>query len=322
MKHRLLLTWGAVLMIGLATACSGAQQATSAPSPTPAGTPTPAPPGVTGNPIQILLRPSAALDAAALDEAAQALTTALSAYTAVALQVQPVARYAEALALLCDPTDLQWSIAWLDGLSYAAAAEQNCGIPTLQVKRDTQREVTTGASGQVILSRSLGTAEPGALVGRTFCRISSTDFYSWLLPVIALRVRNTDLWRAPSEIVDYADVPTLIQAVADGDCAAAGISEDAFTEYEIDDAVREEVQVALTTLPFPFDILMFPIEVDLGVRLELTEAFMQIAQDPATVELLRVLLNQETLLPAQPNDFIELTDFLGSTGLNLAQLGN
>lgn len=321
MNRRWLLVWGSALILLLAAACGGAQQATVAPSPTPAGTPTPAPPGMAGNPLRILLRPSADLDSTALQEAATALTSALSAHTAVDIQVLPVERYAEALALLCSPTDRIWAVAWLDGLSYAAAASQNCGIPTLQVRRDTQREVETGASGQLILSGSLGTGEPGAITGRTFCRISSVDFYSWLLPVVALRARNLDLWRAPSEIVDYPDVPALIGAVADGDCAAAGIAEDAFEQYQIEDAVRENVRVALTTVPFPFAVLMFPIEVDLGVRLELTEAFMRVAEDETTAGTLRTLLLQDTLVAAQPSDFTDFLDYLNTAGLDLAQLG-
>jgi hypothetical protein len=100
------------------------------------------------------------------------------------------------------------------------------------VKRDTRREVETGASGQIIINRSLGSTELSAIEGRTFCRLGSDDFYSWLLPLLVLKTEGIDLLTETEAVVDYEDIPALITAVSEGECDAAGIPEDALTAYE------------------------------------------------------------------------------------------
>jgi ABC-type phosphate/phosphonate transport system substrate-binding protein len=302
---------------------SGIRTATPISTPLPV-VPTAIPPGVEGNPIRIVIRPVNTLTREERDAAVDVLTTLIKDKTKLDIEVVTVIRYAEALAALCESGSGQVSAAWLDGVTYTAALAQNCGIPTLQVRRDTNRENDTGEAGQIIVNGDLGSTELSLVTGRTFCRIGYDDFYSWLLPVLVARSQRIDLLSVPSDVVDYEDVPSLVKAVADGDCAAAGISEDAFTRYEdeLTEVVREGIRISVTSIAFPYDILMYPIEVQLGVRLSLNDALVEIAEDAETSEILRTLLGQDELAEVEPNDLAALTEFMNSTGFDFAQMGN
>ena len=137
-------------------------------------------------------------------------------------------------------------------------------------------------------------------------------------------IGTVEIVSAPSDVVDYEDVPSLVKAVASGDCAAAGISEDAFTRYEdeLTETVREGVRISVTSIPFPYDILMYPIEVQLGVRLSLNDALVEIAENAETSETMRSLLGQDELVSIEPGDLAALTEFMTSTGYDFAQMGN
>jgi ABC-type phosphate/phosphonate transport system substrate-binding protein len=321
-----------VLCVALIAACRPRdvqqQQRFLAATPTPLSTPlpvvpTPIPPGAEGNPLWMVVRPIDSSGAADTESAAKALTDMIKQKTSLSVQVVTVNRYAEALAALCGSGKGQVAIAWLDGITYAAANAQNCGLPVLQVKRDTKREVETGASGQIIVSRTLGTGDIGALNGRTFCRLNVSDFYSWLLPSLVLKTKGIDVLRDVQSVSDYRDVPALVKAVASGDCAGAGVSEDVFTQYADQLAdVKDQVRVVDTTPSFPYDILLFPLEVQLGVRLTLTDTLMDIASNPDTAGSLRTLLGQDSLSRVQPDDFNDLQKFMSDTGLDFTQLGN
>ncbi|HIO13576.1 MAG TPA: hypothetical protein EYN15_00070 [Chromatiales bacterium] len=252
---------GGLLLVGLLAACrrQGAGQGnTIRPSdtPTPISTPLPAVPtaipvGTEGNPVQIVFRPVGS-PLAARNITAR-LETVILEEAGLAVEVTLVERYAEALAALCDSGGGQVSVAWLDGPTYTAASAQNCGTPALQVERGRGSNASAGSAAQIIAKRRMGFNTVSQLNADDFCRLGFGDFFSWFAPSLVLTVNGVDPLRDLGSVTDYEDFPTLITAVADGDCDAAGVPENAFDEFEndLDDDVRDKIDVLATTVEFP-----------------------------------------------------------------------
>ena len=80
--------------------------------------------------------------------------------------------------------------------------------------------------------------------------------------------------------------------MVDGDCAATGISQSAF------DALGNipEITVVATTVELPHAILVYPMEIGLGVRLKLAEELPALADDPLENRPLRLLLGQAQIV--------------------------
>ncbi len=317
-----------IVIVILLAACrrqQAAQQSSAreAATPTPISTPLPAIPTAIPvgqsdeNPLQMVIAPFEPL-AAARNVAAR-FQSALEAESGLIVEVVLVERTAEALAALCDSSSGQVSVAWLDGVGYMAATEQNCGQPTLQVERGRGRDATTGLAGQLIANHDLGISAVSQLSGDNFCRLGYEDFYGWLVPSLLFEANGVNPLSDLDSISDYEELPELLEAVADGDCDAAGIPEGALDDA---DDVRDEIDVVETTVPFPHAILMYPIEAPLGIRLTLTDALVAMAQADDSADLMRTFLGQDALERANADDFIEFRNFMDSTGLNFAQLGS
>lgn len=321
-RHYRIVVLGLLVLL-IAAACRPTQQPTRPPATaTPSGPPTPIPAGADGNPLRVLLRPPSPLSDTDAQTFATQIDDAVNQKTGLFIQIVPIKSYGEALGALCDNSSAL-SMAWLDGVTYIAAVAQKCGLPALQVKRDTKREVETGASGQIILSKKLGNnVDVRAIKGRAFCRLNVDDFYTWLLPALVMKANNIDPFHDLKSVTDYPDVPALVKAVANADCDAAGVSEDMLSQYADQIAGdKDNIRVVLTTPPFPYGILTYPFDLQLGVRLALNQAFLDIANDADTGAALKALLGQDSLVPVNPADYDELTAFLNSTGYNFVQLG-
>ena len=141
---------------------------------------------------------------------------------------------------------------------------------------------------------------------------------AWLLPSLVLQTRAIDLERAAAEVRDYANPGALLRAVANGTCAAAGVSR---ADYDAL-APLNGVTVIAETVDMPYGVLMVPLEVGLGVRLALAEHLPALAAHPRAGRALHLLLGQAALVPIEPGDLAELDAFMQSTGLDFAQLGD
>jgi ABC-type phosphate/phosphonate transport system substrate-binding protein len=282
-----------------------------------------------------------------------ALESELFRRTNLVIDIQTVARTSEALRTLCAVNETP-AAAWLDALTYAAAQAQNCGQAYLQVARDTAQEdvvsssteeaaataeiiptdeilpteeaqatdeplpsnFLTGQSGAIVVNREIGATDLNVVEGRTFCRIDIRDFYSWLLPTLMFDAAGVDLTAGDVTIVEYDENGTMLEAVAAGDCTMAGVSQSV-----VDEGLPEGVQVAQTSVNFPFEVLVYPLEMDSGTRQTINNALLEISDDRQTAPLLTPLFGRAALLPASSEDFNELNDFLASTGLDFGQLG-
>lgn len=175
-----------------------------------------------------------------------------------------------------------------------------------------------GSPAVIVANADLGTTDASLVSGRTFCRLDHRDFYSWLLPSLVLQTRAIDLERAAAEVRDYANPGALLRAVANGTCAAAGVSR---ADYDAL-APLNGVTVIAETVDMPYGVLMVPLEVGLGVRLALAEHLPALAAHPRAGRALHLLLGQAALVPVEPGDLAELDAFMQSTGLDFAQLGD
>jgi ABC-type phosphate/phosphonate transport system substrate-binding protein len=324
----MLALWAAVFFLAAGCRRLGAEvQATLQPTLTitPRSTALPSlatavPLGEADNPLQMIIHPEGGIKA--VQGSATDFEDAVKNESGLIIQVKLVERYAEALAALCDSSGGTIAVAWLDGLSYTAALAQNCGQPLMQVKRGSGSNASTGQAVSIIIKKDANISSVSALKNKTFCRIGYNDSSSWLLPSLILQAHSVDPLSLKA-VNDYADVPKLVEAVAGGDCDAAGIAADALKLFasDIGDAA-DKVKTLETSIDFPYAILVVPIEVPLGMRLSLTNTLTKLAQNSATAVKMRALLGQNALIAASGDDFTELADFMASTGLNFAQLGN
>jgi ABC-type phosphate/phosphonate transport system substrate-binding protein len=184
-------------------------------------------------------------------------------------------------------------------------------------------EVQVATPGLIILNSDLGTDSIDALRQRTFCRLGYDDFFSWFLPSLVMRGNNIDPSRDLATVTDYADLQELVAAVSDGDCTGAGLSLDALMALqELMPEDISNIRIANETTPFPYALMMYPLEIELGVRLTLNDLFTGFDSSTEAGAALHLLLGQDVII-AIPEDGLNALDaFMAATGLDFAQLGN
>jgi ABC-type phosphate/phosphonate transport system substrate-binding protein len=295
-------------------------------TPTPRSTPLPSVPtavpvGNANNPLQMAIYPEGNTRDA--QNAVSDIEDAIKEQSGLVVKIQLVERYAEALAALCGSATGTAAVAWLNGPAYMAAQAQNCGNPVLQVERESGGDAKSGEAAAIIAAKGKGVNNVPSLKGKTFCRLNNGDFYSWLAPSLMMRASQLNPVTDLKAVVDKSDIPTLIKAVASGDCNAGGIPANALNEFadQLGDA-KDKTAVVANSIDFPYPVLVMPLEVPLGTRLSLTKTLTDLAEDKDNARQLRALLGQETLRPVTAEDFKDLATFMQSTGLDFAQLGS
>jgi len=249
------------------------------------------------------------------------LEEAILNYSSVTVDIVPAANPADVLRALCDASE-QTSAVWVDGVSFTAALAQNCGEPIYVVEKRINNQLETGEAGVVIINRNLGSTQLSALNSRTFCRFAVDDFYSWLLPLMVFRANNVDPTRFET-VNDYDDAQEMVEAVASGECAGAGLSSIVYNDIiEDDEAISDNISVSFASPPIPFAVLMYPVEMQLGIRVSLTEGLQRLVDDDDDSELLRPFLGQDNLRVVKLEDFAEYDAFLDDVGLDFSILGN
>jgi len=172
--------------------------------------------------------------------------------------------------------------------------------------------LNTGDAAVIILSGSLGSTSLNVLPGRAFCRVSVDSLYGWLIPTLIFERDNIE----PGEIIDVANTDALIAGVADGTCAGGGLP--ARTFDALDDV--DDINVGTRTAPIPLGVLVYPVEIALGERVNFNENLPELAADLEASRPLRLLLGQDALVPAEPESFTQLNTFIAATGVDLAGL--
>jgi ABC-type phosphate/phosphonate transport system substrate-binding protein len=249
----------------------------------------------------------------------EAFQDALAMDSDLVVEVTVVDRHAEALAALCDSSPTNVTVAWLDGITYQAALAQNCGHAVMQVERGT-RPAVTGDAGQIVSARGTGISQIGSLPGRTFCRLGLDDYYSWLVPSLAMRANGIDPGSDLEAVLDFGTQREMIAAVTEGECDAAGISDEDYND--LSGTIRDELNLIETTPPFPFAVLVYPLSLPLGERIRLDNALLAMDINDEGSEAMRPFLGQDGLTRVDETTFEDFMAFLQDTGYDFAQLGS
>jgi len=288
-------------------------------TPTPRSTslpavPTPIPVGAARNPIHIAfpIRESARSERA-IQDAVDDLEAAILDETGFVVVVDRVESDAEAVAALCDSVDGSITVAWLHGIAYAAAEAQNCGTAALQVERagsTTERAI-------LIVNNDSTIDGVAGLEDANFCRVSVTDFYSWLMPSIIMASNGfspADL----GSVTNYPSTSTLLDEFANGNCDVAGVSE---SEYEGSSASSDTRELSGVGVPVPIGILTYPEVFPLGQRDTLTEAMIAIGNGTRGT-LLFPLLEQDGIVEVDSGDLSAVRNLMNRAGVDLAAMGS
>jgi ABC-type phosphate/phosphonate transport system substrate-binding protein len=119
-------------------------------------------------------------------------------------------------------------------------------------------------------------------------------------------------------VADYADVPDLLDAVANGDCDAAGVLP--ADVADADSATRAKLDTVTESVPIPYGVMVYPPNTPLGLRLALDDGFVSVA-DGSAARPLKDLLGQDALVRVEAGDFDDLIVFISQSGLDFSQLG-
>ncbi len=284
-------------------------------SPTPRSTalpalPTSVPLGSTENPLQMYITES---NVVSMDADVTNLQAALTDLTGLTINVLLTERPADALAALCASAESTVSIAWLDGLTALAAEAQGCGTMTLVLERNSDQGAQAARTFQIITRRRVG--DFAALTDGSMCRISASDFETWLYPSILLKANGVDVARSIDEINEFETVGEMAAAVADGACDGAGISAQSLAE--LDEAVRDDLNVLTPSLDVAYGALLYPQQVSLNLRTAIDNAMTSIIGD---VEQVAVVM-ADSVRAIERDDMDSLRDALRDANLDLAQIG-
>lgn len=256
----------------------------------------------------------------AANNAATALEEALAEQTGLTVEVVPVQSYAEAFGALCGVGLGEVNIIWVDGVTYAAAHAEGCGIPSLMVERGRGNNAATGEVVQVIANNEAEITGMDDLGDRTFCRLGYDDLYSWLIPSVMLQMNGVNPLTDLEAINDYEDETELLEAIAAGDCDVGALPETEFEDLANAD-IRDAVSVLDESVSIPYAIMMYPPETPLGVRIAVEDAMLAIAGGSGAAAL-EDLLGQDELVRVDADDLSDVRAFFESAGLDLAQLND
>ncbi|MFN8377331.1 MAG: PhnD/SsuA/transferrin family substrate-binding protein [Anaerolineae bacterium] len=312
-----------LLMAGALASCRNA--ATTDPPPTLTPTPMSTPlatlpptiaPGSADNPVRFLIVTDATGRAA--NSAAAALRDALQEGTDLTMEVQLVSSDRDAVEALCNAFDGPQALALVSAPGYSAASALNCGFPLFLVQNDSDavsRDIVPIASEDSDIETLSG------LTGHTFCRLSATDLNTWQAPSLVMLAEGLPPTSTLKEVVDVADLDTLVEQVASGDCDAAALALD---DYER--IASSEQQDTITQLPqtlsLPLGVIMAANEFPLGMRQTLTEALRTFVRSTDGVGALDALAGAAGLVPYTDGALDDWNAFIARTGIDFAGFQN
>ncbi|MEP7288416.1 MAG: PhnD/SsuA/transferrin family substrate-binding protein [Chloroflexota bacterium] len=248
-----------------------------------------------------------------------ALADFIKERTGLNFKVDIVATYADVLQALCiaspgnPPT-----FGWLDGWTLLTAQAQGCGTIMLR----TQQNGAMGVKADIVISPAAQIDTLAVLHNRAktrdFCRVSSDDDISWILPVVLMRTTpGFDPLTAFRNIRDYGDTTAMLQDVSDNKCVAA-IASGTLSTYKLTNIadITRTVKVLATTPELPYGGLVASPDVPRPVASQVSSVFAD------HLDQLKDLVTADALVPATPADLADLQKTFDAGGFNLAALGS
>ena len=248
--------------------------------------------------------------------AGDALATYLSGQLGPSFQIDFFPASADALTALCGGKAL---FAWLDGNSLLAALAQNCGTPALKYQQGTDNR--TGIRSDLVV-RSGGKGDPvvvAGLKGEVVCRLAANsgqggqDPVSWILPLMLIRAAGLDPAQDIRGVKDLPDTPSMLQAVADGTCAAAGIPSGTLSSFNPNVPSGDKLIVLQQSPELPYGGLVIAnaVPADLSAKMikllaDLPSALSDVLKDKAS-----------GLIAATAGDYADFQQVAKSAGINL-----
>jgi hypothetical protein len=124
---------------------------------------------------------------------------------------------------------------WVDGPALLAAKAQGCSTLAAKVRLGSDTEAATGMRAELVVRSVTRITAVGGLKDKDFCRVSSQDLVSWLLPVAMMRAGGVNPFTNLHSIKEYSDTTGMLQALADNACVAAGIPAGTLSQYSVTD---------------------------------------------------------------------------------------
>ncbi len=248
------------------------------------------------------------------------LASFLNDRTGFAFKVQIVSRAdpssANPLTELCGGTP---TFAWVDGWTMLAAQAEGCAQPMLKVKRNADSGSSTGVRADLVVRTVNKTTSISGLKDRIFCRLNSQDVVSWILPVMMMRGAGFSPQNL-SSIREFPDYGTMLQALADGVCAAAAIPAGTLTNYQVTDKsgqtdITKLISQLATSPEVPYGGLVVSSTVPQEIAATVTKLFVEHADE------LKDLVQSDELVITTAADFAEVEKFLADSGVDFKMLG-
>ncbi len=253
-----------------------------------------------------------------------------------------------ALASLCSGAP---NVAWVSAFTYVAA-QRNCDVePVLATKKGKTPSFTIGTSSEIVGSADIrGLSD---LTGNIFCRSAEQDVLtSWVIPALLMSSRGVDPFLNLERIRDYPDDLAMMQALYEGECAAAALQPDSYENLlldlteELNDAgegsisagdvkavIRVVVPAGSTSAPVdltawngfetgvaPYDVLVLPPTSALpaALRESITLAMDDFFSDRTEgLRRTRQLLNADGIMPVKQRHYRNFIQLLDSTGWDM-----
>jgi phosphonate transport system substrate-binding protein len=269
--------------------------------------------GSEGRPYQVVIVPPASSAATGTS-----LQNFLKARTGKVFKVEIVNSYGDVLKALCSDVP---TFGWVDGPALLAANAQGCSTLAIKVRLGSDNEAATGMRAELVVRSVTRITAVAALKDKDFCRVSSQDLISWLLPVAMMRAGGVDPFTNLHSVKEYPDTTGMLQALADGVCVAAGIPAGTLGQYSVTDRngpvdITKVINPIGTPSPeMPYGGLMVSSIVPADFAATVTRLFLD---NPGQ---LKNLVIADGLVKATSSDFSEIERFFQTNGLDLKALG-
>lgn len=288
------------------------------------------------NPIQLVIIPADAEIATARLTEFEGL---LQSLTDVTITVALAETQLEAAGLVCGSESGTVSVAWLDGMSAITNQLAGCGITAIQGETPDG----TGQTGVLIMNIEFQEDGLASTIESEipFCRTDVDDLFSWTLPVLFYGAEDFSVADIPA-INELRDNDAIVDALMNGDCALAGMSElewEAYLDADEDGSLDESTFVIATSPEIPYKAFSFSASLSLDAIGEIESALLQMdvsagrsepdseatEEAPSSnvdVELMNAFFGEGALHAFDSSDLASVLEFFQASGINFAEFGN